>query len=49
MVLAGCGVYRDMDHINKPLKVFFCDLGLVEQEINRNDKCDFIFIAKWVK
>lgn len=38
MVLAGSGVYRDMDHIKNPKGSFFCDLGLIEQRLAKCKK-----------
>ncbi|TDR78719.1 hypothetical protein DFP78_101232 [Photobacterium lutimaris] len=38
MVLAGSGVYRDMDHIKNPKGSFFCDLSLIEQKSNKRKK-----------
>ncbi len=37
MVLTGCGVYRDTDHINNPIDAYFCDVGLFERNMSRYD------------
>ena len=40
MVLAGSGVYRDVDHIKNPKRGYFCDLGLIAQ---LSSKCKKLF------
>ena len=43
MVLAGSGVYRDIDHINNPKAAFFCDPDLIAYEVGNYCRIWFYF------